>query len=84
MMAAAFVKKLYIDYPQATEYCCIRCKDPVCHSEFEKDDSTDGWIVGKSVAYCKSCIISGSDEYDRPKEYENVTETGHSSTCKNL
>ena len=86
MMAAASVQRLCIGCSRPTKYRCTRCEDPVCTccSEFEKDESTDGWITGKSVAYCKSCVSSGSDENDTPKKYKNKTETGHASSYKRL
>ena len=40
-----------------TKYKCLRCKIPICNqcSVFEENEDVEGWIAGRSVAYCEAC-----------------------------
>ena len=40
-----------------TKYKCLRCELPICNkcSVFEENEDVEGWIAGKSAAYCEVC-----------------------------
>ena len=58
----------------ATKYSCIHCNEPICNrtecSVPEMNDEIEGWVVNKSVAYCRDCsfrpgekTVTGDDEF---------------------
>ena len=62
-----------------TKYVCIICETPICNRKDcclpENDDSLNGWIAQRSVAYCKDCgdenIGQPGSDRGRKRMHEN-------------
>ena len=65
-----------------TKYVCIIYETPICNRKDcylpENDDSLDGWIAQRSVAYCKDCGEEniGQPGSDRGRKRKNENSQG--------
>ena len=76
MAGKCTVEKARCSCSDLTTYECIDCTLPICNkcSEFEEDEETTGWVMGKSVGRCQTCQI-GKRIIDRNSHWEEDEET---------